>query len=66
LPNSSAIEFQVGGSKGHAATYIGIGALEDVNDVKGQFHLSPFQTVLDAEEGAVNLVICHYPPDRFM
>jgi predicted phosphodiesterase len=32
-------------------------------DKKGDLYLSRFQTVLNPEEGVVNMILCHHPPD---
>jgi hypothetical protein len=43
----------------------GLGIPNDIPDRKGDLYLSRFQTVLNPEEGVVNLVMCHHPPDWF-
>jgi predicted phosphodiesterase len=44
----------------------GTGVMTHTDDTRLSLYLSPLQTVLDPIEGAVNLVMCHHPPDWFM
>lgn len=50
----------------HGLTSTLVSGAEGRNDEAGKLYLSPLQTVMDQEDGVVNLVMCHHPPDWFI